>query len=450
MGLKAIKQYFHKHAGSKGKSHNENMRRGSLSKGMCDVPKQLHLSDVYQSRTEPNSTESIGFSIGLQSNDSVLNNSRPKDFQRGPTDQKIENATSFRVISIYVSQGVGESAAYPTIAHENSAGHSPVARVDTGSYPEYISQKNLSSPQHSSASVRSASRSPIVPTQSGRYPRNRTTVSSHPLSRSRSNSLMSQSSFIEASSAPVLARETAVLRHLSEATPRRSASLFSAMNGALTSQESIILPQQQHNGDRNRFAHLFPENSPRVPMDGTHTSNYRVSHPSQCRTQGSTTSLVTQQLVLSTIPSASRDRGLDISLPPSPLQSPMYINGAPIDTPSLAKGQKPKKVMKSIAEKKPSSFRERLGGRYRVQFEETPIEYQTFDSSVYDRKPPVTSPKKDSMMRIYRELMTFKLTEMLVHPDSLENTNKHLSQLNTEDRAKLVGEIEQICMRFIR
>ncbi|KNC79738.1 hypothetical protein SARC_07877 [Sphaeroforma arctica JP610] len=448
--VKTIIQYFHQYGGSKKKNRIENVQKRN-AKAMHVAPKQLHLPDVSQPSTEwvPNSSGSMDFSIDFQSNDSVLSYARPNDFREGPQIRKLK-----MLQELYVTHD---------IPHSKSAGHSPVARSNTGSYRKHITQIQPRTPNHSSASVNSASRSPLgrtqsgqclrndanvsplVRTQSGRCLRNRANVSPHTLSRTRRLSAAESTS-----NAPV-ARETSVVHTLSEATPRHSASLFSAMKSEVTSEESINLPQKKHAKDTNWLAHLFPVNSPRIPTDGTHSSNYRVSNSARRRMPESSTSLVTQQLVLSTLPSSAhtRDLGSDASLPSAPLQTLIYMNGAsPATPPLIVKGRKPKKAMKPIVEKKRSSFRERLGGQHRVQFEETPIEYESFHSSVYDRKPQVTCRKKDSMMLIYRELMTYKLTEMLVHPDSLENTNKHLAKLKPADRAGMVGEVERILINF--
>ncbi|KNC84208.1 hypothetical protein SARC_03569 [Sphaeroforma arctica JP610] len=76
----------------------------------------------------------------------------------------------------------------------------------------------------------------------------------------------------------------------------------------------------------------------------------------------------------------------------------------------------------------------------RVRFRADTIIYETFHCTVYDRKVEKLFASK-SMMEIYRELMRFKLTEMIVHEDSLINTNKHLAKLSEGDRATMLLEI---------
>ncbi|KNC84206.1 hypothetical protein SARC_03567 [Sphaeroforma arctica JP610] len=85
----------------------------------------------------------------------------------------------------------------------------------------------------------------------------------------------------------------------------------------------------------------------------------------------------------------------------------------------------------------------RVAVRLQVRFAENPIVHKTFHSSVYDRKF-VLDCDCLSVLKIYHELLVFKLTEMIVHADSLINTNKHLAKLSADDRRKVIKILEYL------
>eukprot|EP01134_Creolimax_fragrantissima_P004482 CFRG4482T1 len=76
----------------------------------------------------------------------------------------------------------------------------------------------------------------------------------------------------------------------------------------------------------------------------------------------------------------------------------------------------------------------------RVHFMDRIFQAHTYSCEDYDRKSANTARSTDPIdqMRTYIDLMRYKLTEMLVHEDSLRNTNQHLNNLRGHDKDVMI------------
>eukprot|EP01134_Creolimax_fragrantissima_P003965 CFRG3965T1 len=85
-----------------------------------------------------------------------------------------------------------------------------------------------------------------------------------------------------------------------------------------------------------------------------------------------------------------------------------------------------------------------MGGK-KVRFSKKATKSSTFSLRSYDRtcapRPQLSPTEK---MYLYIELMTYKLTEMLVHRDAIQYTNKHLSRLDEESLSIMTRIINEI------
>ncbi|KNC77761.1 hypothetical protein SARC_09789 [Sphaeroforma arctica JP610] len=81
----------------------------------------------------------------------------------------------------------------------------------------------------------------------------------------------------------------------------------------------------------------------------------------------------------------------------------------------------------------------------KVSFNKRVTKWTAMAAQVYDRKSdPRPSLSPSEKMSLYIDLMSFKLTEMLVHESSLQYTNKHLARLDPDSleiMSKIINEI---------
>ncbi|KNC85405.1 hypothetical protein SARC_02404 [Sphaeroforma arctica JP610] len=93
-------------------------------------------------------------------------------------------------------------------------------------------------------------------------------------------------------------------------------------------------------------------------------------------------------------------------------------------------------------------FRRKVHKR-RVKFLNSHTVHHTFCADEYDRsKPPQREEDIEPIMTVYRELMKYKITEMVVHQDALQYTNHHLSRRDEAAHNIMMGTIRAIISEF--